>query len=103
MLLIKCTNKSATIIFMLGCSPWKCVLQEKRVYVLVVLAIKIYCLKLIKLKFIHFSVDATVDGGSLGRLVNDSRYFPNAVMENIHNHFCLFALKNIKADEDFLC
>ena len=43
-----------------------------------------------------------MDDGSLGRLVNDSRYFPNAVMKNIHNHLCLFALKNIKADEEIL-
>ena len=43
-----------------------------------------------------------MDDGSLGRLVNDSRYFPNAVMKNTHKHLCLFALKNIKANEEIL-
>ena len=53
------------------------------------------------------SIDATGDDGSLGRLVNDSRYFPNAIMHRISNqpndhHLCLFAMENIKSGDEIL-
>lgn len=52
------------------------------------------------------SVDATADDQSLGRLMNDSYYFPNAIMKRISvdkkHHLCLFALRNIGAGEEIL-
>ena len=51
-----------------------------------------------------FSLDATKDDGSLGRLVNDSKYFPNAKVKllNVDNvpRLCLFTLKTISSGEE---
>ena len=51
-----------------------------------------------------FSIDATRDDGSLGRLVNDEHRRPNCKMKNINvngsPHLCLFALMDIKRGEE---
>lgn len=48
-----------------------------------------------------YSIDATQEKGSLGRLVNDSFYYPNTRMKQLsfkkRNHLCLFAIKDIKS------
>ena len=55
---------------------------------------------------LYFSIDATPDDGSLGRLVNDSYYFANATMKRIaidgKHHLYLKALRNIAADDEIL-
>ena len=52
------------------------------------------------------SIDATDDDGSIGRLVNDSRYYPNSVMKKITvngiHHLCLFATRDIDKDEEIM-
>lgn len=52
------------------------------------------------------SIDATDDDGSIGRLVNDSRYYPNSVMKKITvngiHHLCLFATRDIDKDEEII-
>lgn len=53
--------------------------------------------------FILNSIDATNDDGSFGRLVNDSAD-PNCKMKKIFvngtPHLCLFAIKDIKRDDE---
>lgn len=48
-----------------------------------------------------FSVDASREDGSLGRLVNDNHKSPNCIMKKVivngRPHLCLFAVKNIQA------
>lgn len=62
---------------------------------------------LITLKFyiqLSFSYDATEDDGSLGRFINDSRYFVNAIMKKTcvmqTPYLCLYALENIPAETE---
>lgn len=55
--------------------------------------------------FLFFSsLDATKDDGSLARLVNDSKYFPNSKHKQMEidgsPRLCLFALKNIAPGEE---
>lgn len=49
---------------------------------------------------IFFSLDASKEDGSLGRLVNDNHKNPNCVMKKIiinnKPYLCLFALKKIE-------
>ncbi|XP_013855976.1 N-lysine methyltransferase SETD8-A, partial [Austrofundulus limnaeus] len=49
---------------------------------------------------LHWCIDASVEDGSLGRLVNDNHKSPNCTMKktivNDKPHLCLFAIKNIK-------
>ena len=47
------------------------------------------------------SIDATNDDGSLGRLVNDSKYYSNCQMKKVDGQsLCLFAKQDIKAGEE---
>ena len=50
------------------------------------------------------SLDATKDDGSFGRLVNDSKYFPNSKIKQMEidgsPRLYLFALKNIVPGEE---
>ncbi|XP_055080972.1 uncharacterized protein LOC129456606 [Periophthalmus magnuspinnatus] len=54
--------------------------------------------------FLYFSVDASREDGSLGRLVNDDHLNPNSKMKIIRvdgrPHLCLFALKDISPGEE---
>ena len=47
-----------------------------------------------------FSIDASKEDGSLGRLVNDNHKSPNCVMKKVtvnnRPHLCLFAVRNIE-------
>lgn len=49
---------------------------------------------------IYFSIDASKEDGSLGRLINDSHKSPNCTMKKIivndTPHLCLFAVKKIE-------
>lgn len=51
-----------------------------------------------------FSIDATQEDGSFGRMVNDSKYSPNARMKRIEArgrpYLCLFAIRDIKEGEE---
>lgn len=53
---------------------------------------------------LFFSIDASRDDGSFGRLVNDDHRHPNCRMKKIdvngNPHLCLFALNDIKAGEE---
>ncbi|XP_065656706.1 histone-lysine N-methyltransferase Set8-like isoform X2 [Hydra vulgaris] len=56
---------------------------------------------------IEYSIDATSHEEYLARYVNDSKYFPNAVMKKVltedrNLHLCLFALKEIKPNEEIV-
>lgn len=50
---------------------------------------------------IPFSVDASREDGSLGRLVNDNHKSPNCIMKTVivndRPHLCLFAVTNMEA------
>ena len=52
---------------------------------------------------LYCSLDATTDYGSLGRLVNESRYFLNLRTKQLNidgkPRLCLFALKSISPNE----
>lgn len=54
--------------------------------------------------FFHFSIDASREDNSLGRLVNDDHVSPNSKMKTItvsgQPHLCLSAIKNIKPEEE---
>lgn len=56
--------------------------------------------------FLMYSLDASVEAESLGRLVNDDNKKPNCKMKiidyNREPHLCLFALRNIAIGEE-LC
>ncbi len=47
-----------------------------------------------------FSIDASKEDGSLGRLVNNSHKSPNCIIKKVivndRPHLCLFAVKNIE-------
>lgn len=53
--------------------------------------------------FSPYSIDASFDDGSLGRLVNDSQK-PNGKIKKIEldgkPHHCLFAIKDINKDDE---
>lgn len=53
---------------------------------------------------ILFSLDASEEDGSLGRLVNDNHKNPNCVMKKIivddKPHLCLFSLKKIEIGDE---
>ena len=53
-----------------------------------------------------FSIDATYDDGSLGRLINDSKYFPNATMKKVMvddtPYLCVFACEDIGISEEIM-
>ena len=52
-----------------------------------------------------FSIDATEDNGSLGRLVNDSKLFANSKAEKLGNksyHIGLFATRDIFENEEII-
>lgn len=50
--------------------------------------------------FFFPSIDASIEDGSLGRLVNDNHKSPNCTMKKIivndQPHLCLFAIKKIE-------
>lgn len=52
----------------------------------------------------HFSIDASKEDGSLGRLVNDSYKTSNCKMKKIciegKPHLCLFSIKDIAPGEE---
>lgn len=53
---------------------------------------------------LFFSIDASKEDGSLGRLVNDNHKHPNCVMKKIvvnnKPHLCLFAVKKIETGSE---
>nr|XP_047141852.1 N-lysine methyltransferase KMT5A-like [Hydra vulgaris] len=55
---------------------------------------------------IEYSIDATFHLNYIGRYINDSKYFPNAVMKKVLVNntpsLCLFALKDIEPNEEIL-
>ena len=56
---------------------------------------------------VYFSIDASKEDGTVGRLINDSKYFPNARMKNIVSagrrpYLCLFAVRDIDTSEEVL-
>lgn len=61
-----------------------------------------YCL--IGTSYDLFSVDASKEDGSLGRLVNDNHRSPNAKMKMVvvknRPHLCLFAIKHIETGNE---
>lgn len=54
--------------------------------------------------FSHFSIDASKEDGSLGRLVNDDYKSPNCKIKKIgvggKPHLCLFSIKDIASGEE---
>ena len=53
---------------------------------------------------VYFSIDASKEDGTVGKLINDSKYFPNARMKKIVSagrrlYLCLFAVRNIDISE----
>ena len=54
--------------------------------------------------FFVFRIDATIDDGSLARLVNDDDICPNASMKKVFvdgkPHLALFAIKNISKGQE---
>ena len=49
---------------------------------------------------VYFSIDASKEDGIVGRLINDSKYFPNARVRKIVSasrrpYLCLFAVRDI--------
>lgn len=52
----------------------------------------------------HFSIDASKEDGSLGRLVNDNNKTPNCKVKKISvegkPHLCLFSVKAIASGEE---
>lgn len=54
--------------------------------------------------FSYFSIDASREDGSLGRLVNDCHTSPNCKMKRLtvqgKPHLCLFAIENIQAETE---
>jgi len=51
------------------------------------------------------SIDATVEDGSVGRIINDSKYFPNAYVRKLvdnkcNPHLAIFAKKIICVNEE---
>ena len=56
---------------------------------------------------VYFSIDASKEDRTVGRLINDSKYFPNARMKNIVSagrrpYLCLFAVRDIDTSEEVL-
>ncbi|XP_065647927.1 N-lysine methyltransferase KMT5A-like isoform X1 [Hydra vulgaris] len=55
---------------------------------------------------IEYSIDATLHLNYVGRYINDSKYFPKAVMKKVliknTPSLCLFALKDIEPNEEIL-
>ena len=53
---------------------------------------------------IFLSLDATKDDGFLGRLISDSKYFPNSRIKQMEidglPRLCLFSVKNIAPGEE---
>lgn len=60
--------------------------------------------KLRYVSFFNFSIDASREDGSLGRLVNDAHRSPNCKMKKLivqgEPHLCLFAIENIQAESE---
>lgn len=54
--------------------------------------------------FFTFSIDASREDDSLGRLVNDDHKYPNCKMKQLavqdKPHLCLFAIENIQAESE---
>nr|XP_054592779.1 histone-lysine N-methyltransferase set-1-like isoform X1 [Nothobranchius furzeri] len=54
--------------------------------------------------FFTFSIDASREDDSLGRLVNDDHKYPNCKMKQLavqdKPHLCLFAIDNIQAESE---
>ena len=53
---------------------------------------------------VYFSIDASKEDRTVGRLINDSKYFPNARMKKIvtasrRPYLCLFAVRDIDTSE----
>lgn len=59
---------------------------------------------ILKLLLFPFSIDASVEDKSLGRLVNDDHRKPNCRMKTVDvagvPHLCLFALRDIAPGEE---
>ena len=56
---------------------------------------------------VYFSIGASKDDGTVGRLNNDSKYFPNARMKKIISasrrpYLCLFAVRDIDISAEIL-
>ena len=54
-----------------------------------------------------FSIDASKEDGIVGRLINDSKYFPNARVRKIVSasrrpYLCLFAVRDIDISKEIL-
>ena len=55
----------------------------------------------------YFSIDASKEDGTVVRLINDSKYFPNARMKKIASasrrpYLCLFAVRDIDISEEII-
>ena len=56
---------------------------------------------------VYFSIDASKEDRTVGRLINDSKYFPNARMKKIvsasrRRYLCLLAVRDIDISEEIL-
>ena len=53
---------------------------------------------------IHFSIDASEEDGSFGRLINDDHKTPNLKVKTVQvnglPHLCLFSIRDVVAGEE---